>query len=96
MKIGQIDVSGLGTIEPEYDAPVGAHADAPLAEPIAAQRMQPVPRQVKVAGPLGDLEVGQDATDARHEVRWQPLCAVSLEERSQALVRESRRGDCIA
>ena len=56
----------------------------------------PVPRQVEVAGPLGDVEVGQDAADARHEVRRQPPRAVPFEECPQALVRESHRGDCIA
>ena len=69
MVVGQLNVHRLSAVEPEHDAPVSAHADAPLAGPIAAQRVQPVPRQVEVAGSLGALEVGQDTADARHEVR---------------------------
>ena len=74
----------------------GAHANAPPAGPVAAQRVHPVPRQVEVAGLLGDLEIGQDTADAWHEVRRQPPRAVPLEERPQALVREFHRVDCIA
>ena len=96
MIVGQLDVHGLGAIEPEHDAPVGAHADAPLAGPVAAQRVQPIPRQVEVARPLRDVDVGQDAADTGHEVRRQPPRAVPLEECPQALVGESHRSDCIA
>ena len=85
MVAGQLDVHGLGAVEPEHDAPVGAHADAPPTGPIAAQRVQPIPRQVKIAGPVGDLEVGQDAADTRHEVRRQPPRAIPLEERRRPL-----------
>jgi len=98
-KLPRSSVSGgciLAAIEPEHDAPVGAHTDAPLVCAVAAQRVQPIPRQIEIAGPLGDLEIGQDTADTRQEVRRQTLRAVPLEECPQALARESHRSDCIA
>lgn len=67
--IGQIDFHGFSPVEPEYDTPVGAHANAPRAGSVAAQPVhpvQPVPRRGRGAGPLGDLEVGGCAADRRH------------------------------
>ena len=63
MIIGQLDIHGLGAVEPEHDAPVGAHANAPLARPVAAQRVQPVPRQVEIAGSLADIGRRANLTD---------------------------------
>ena len=90
MIVGQLDIHGLGTVEPEHDAPVGAHADAPLAGPVAAQPVKPVPRQVEVAGPFGDLDRmrrmrgtrsgGSPRARSRSKSARRPLCANLIAE----------------
>ena len=58
--------------------------------------MQPVSRQVEVGRPLRNVEIGEYATDARHEILGQSTRHISFLECLQSLVRESHYGHCSA
>ena len=59
------------------------------AGPVAVQRVQPVPRQVEVAGPLGGIEVGEYAAQALREILRQPRADTERQE-DEARSREER------
>lgn len=63
MIVNQIDVAGISTVEPKYDAPVGRDADRPIASKFALQRMQPEARKVHVPWLRRLVEAGQDTFD---------------------------------
>ena len=96
MVIYKVHIHCLSVLEAEHHALVARHADAPLARPVALQRMQSETRRVRAPGMGRFLQPEQDAPKTRHQLRRESRSIIALMERPQSLVPDLHGTNCSA
>jgi hypothetical protein len=72
------------------DAPVPTDIDCPKTQQIPSKLMEPPSGQIHVLGRRGDIESGQNASEAFNLIGWQAPLVVLLIKTTQPLVAEAR------
>jgi hypothetical protein len=86
MVIHKVDIERLAVLEPEDDAPVGAHRDRSKTFEVAGQGMNSEGRQVQRLDLLRGLQNDQNLFELSHVVGIDPLRKVILEQLPQSLM----------
>src|ERR1700739_76464 len=87
--VDEIDAVCIALGELEYDAPVGAHCDRPIAAQLAFERMQAIAHTIHRFDRLAGIQGSENIRDTFHEVLPQLRAVVGLEEASQPLMPEA-------